>query len=141
MAKSHLEQLVEHGKKYKGVPIDKISNFYLKRPLTEYEMECVRLTAICDARNNSEYKNIMRSLVLVGNISSIVNSCEHDYACGYHDVYTTNYVTDTHINSMGRIEQDECMVVPGMVYSVPFPPTKTSWGETVVLQHFVNRGK
>jgi len=125
-----LEQQIEHGKKYKNTPLAQAPNFYLKRPLTKYEHECLRLIAVCECKSVSEYKNFMDSMSLVGHIPNVVKNCEQSYKDGYYVFAETGVETIKH----GIDGLEEFVAGVGKPITVPFPPKKTLWGAKVVTK-------
>lgn len=124
------EQQVAHNKKYENLPLNKRPNFYLGRPLTKYEHECLRLIAVCNCKSVSEYKNFMDSMSLSGYIPNFVKDCEQAYKDGYYVFAETSVETIKH-----RIDGlEEFVASVGKPITVPFPPKKTMWGAKVVTK-------
>lgn len=99
--------------KYKKTPLNQIPNRILGRPLTEDEMECLRLIGSCKFDNPEYYKNWLRNIVVWGNIPSFVKDCKEAKLYGYY------LCTKTIYNSI-----DNATVGENILVRVPFPPQR-----------------
>lgn len=79
-----LNQDVAYAKKYAETPLNQIPNRILGRPLTEDEMECLRLIGSRNFDNPEYYKNWLRSIVVSGNIPEFVKDCKEAKYYDYH---------------------------------------------------------
>ena len=79
-----LNQDIAYAKKYAETPLNQIPNRILGRPLTEDEMECLRLIGSCKFDNPEYYKNWLRSIVVLGNIPEFVKDCKKAKYYGYY---------------------------------------------------------
>lgn len=77
------QHLVEHSEKYEGLPLNQIPNFYLNRPLTEYEMKVLQCIAACETSSLEQYEHRMSSMVLTGHIDNLLKVAYEADKLGY----------------------------------------------------------
>lgn len=106
-----LYEHVEHSKKYRDLPLDQIPNFYLKRPLTKHEMNVLQLIALCETDNEEQYKNWLRSMVLIGHIKNFLKEAREAEKRGYWE-------------RRKRILHETGIFEPTLDKPVPFPPQR-----------------
>lgn len=109
--KESLKEL-EHYEKYENFPLEQTPNFYLKRTLTEYEMEQVKLIALCECKDKKQYDNFMRTMVLEGPIKELLKKAKKAHKQGYYEFYeyTIHAIHET------------ILLESGLEKRVPFPP-------------------
>lgn len=78
-----IHEHVEHIKKCMYLPLERIPNFYLKRPLNQQEMELLRLIALCENDNKESQDNWIRSMVVFGHIPNLLREAEEAKKRGY----------------------------------------------------------